>query len=553
MDIEALIGRIKKGDSAALKTLYETYTPMMRRVCVNITDEDEHTVNDLVQMTFIRAYYSLNQLRDTSKFGEWVAAIARNISLKYLAQKQKRQLVPFSNMMDEEMEGAMSSDSLLEERELLEQIDHLPKGYRQVLKLHAIEGYSHQEIAEMLGIAPHSSSSQLSRAKAMLRKMINRQGMVLVVLILVCIPLGIYWFGNKDAEDVQKVNMANSKKNGIQPVYKQKPNDVVNVVPVSPVAAMHQNQYRTPIVPMGHLSHDSAYISVDSIPCKSVVVENHDSIQPDTIRFPYNTNIDHSIADNDNNGRNGKWQLLAAGSLGSALAQNVYQMFVGSAGGDIDSGSRPSDPETFSTWEEYYQYLQQKEHGDMSEKKKTLMKIAKNNNGKIVEYEHHYKPITFGIAVTKSPGKRWDLETGLQYSLLKSVFTLGEGAYYIKQTQKVHYLGIPLRVSYKWLDMRSWVVYSSVGGGLNIPVYGKLNEQYVTGLTIPKKSDWHITPPLQWSVGTGVGIQYKLAPHWGIYLEPSLNWFVPNGSACHTIWTEHPLSITVPLGIRYSW
>lgn len=58
MDIEELIGRIKEGDNVALETLYETYAPMMRNVCVNITNEDEDVVNDLVQMAFIRAYYS---------------------------------------------------------------------------------------------------------------------------------------------------------------------------------------------------------------------------------------------------------------------------------------------------------------------------------------------------------------------------------------------------------------------------------------------------------------------------------------------------------------
>ena len=53
MDIEELIGRIKEGDNIALETLYETYAPMMRNVCVNITNEDEDIVNDLVQMAFI--------------------------------------------------------------------------------------------------------------------------------------------------------------------------------------------------------------------------------------------------------------------------------------------------------------------------------------------------------------------------------------------------------------------------------------------------------------------------------------------------------------------
>ena len=78
MDIEEIIKRVRTGDTTALKKLIETYSPMLRKVCFNITHEDEDALNDLVQVAFIRAYYSLHQLRDASKFGEWVSAIAKN-------------------------------------------------------------------------------------------------------------------------------------------------------------------------------------------------------------------------------------------------------------------------------------------------------------------------------------------------------------------------------------------------------------------------------------------------------------------------------------------
>lgn len=77
MDIEDIIKRVRTGDTTALKKLIETYSPMLRKVCFKITHEDEDTLNDLVQVAFIRAYYSLHQLRDASKFGEWVSAIAK--------------------------------------------------------------------------------------------------------------------------------------------------------------------------------------------------------------------------------------------------------------------------------------------------------------------------------------------------------------------------------------------------------------------------------------------------------------------------------------------
>lgn len=156
MNTKEIVARIKEGDSVALKALYEAYTPMMRNVCFAIVNEDEDTVNDLVQVAFIRAYYSLHQLRDASKFGEWIAAITKNVALKHLAQKQNREIVSFSSMIGEELEqdGVISSDSILAEKEILALIDQLPKGYAQVFKMSVIEGYSHQEIAENLEL-PH--------------------------------------------------------------------------------------------------------------------------------------------------------------------------------------------------------------------------------------------------------------------------------------------------------------------------------------------------------------------------------------------------------------
>ena len=554
MDVEDLIERIKNGDNTALETLYEAYSPMMRNICVNITNEDEDVVSDLVQMAFIRAYYSLFQIRDTSKFGEWVAAITKNVALKHLAQKRKMPFVPFSSITEEELENgsALSSDSLLAEKEIYELIEQLPKGYGQVFRMSVIEGYSHQEIAEKLGIEPHSSSSQLSRAKAMLRKIVNRRGMGLVILVLVCTPLCIYLLKNKGKGDVQRINITSEKTNPIRQIEKKKPHNVVNVVSANSVAEIRSNQYGvSSIIHVENPSNDSTYTAMDSVSHKFVTVENTDSIQPDTFKQPC-IEPEHYLADNEQKGKKYQWQLLAAGSLGSALAQNTYKLFVGNAGGDPE-GPLPSGPETFSTWEEYYQYLQQNEHDDMSEEEKALMKIAENNNGKIVEREHHDKPITFEFSVTKSLGDEWNLETGLQYSLLKSDFTLGKGSYYIKRNQKVHYLGIPLQLSYKWLTVKNWSVYSSLGGSLHIPIYGKANERYVVGNTTPYMNEWHFTPSLQWSVGTSVGVQYKFAPKWGVYIEPSFNWYVPNGSSIHTNWSEHPFSFTVPFGIRFTW
>ena len=191
MDIEETIKRVKIGDTTALKELIETYSPMLRKVCFNITHEDEDALNDLVQVAFIRAYYSLHQLRDASKFGEWVSAIAKNEALKFRKCKQKRSVVPFSSFSDEELdvEGSITPENYLGEKEIMDIVRQLPTGYSKVFLMAVIEGYSHKEIAERMGIEPHISSSQLARAKAMLRKMISKRMLAVVTIIFISIPI----------------------------------------------------------------------------------------------------------------------------------------------------------------------------------------------------------------------------------------------------------------------------------------------------------------------------------------------------------------------------
>lgn len=109
---------------------------MVRNVCFNITKEDEDTLNDLVQVVFIRAFYSLHQLRDASKFGEWICTIVKNEALKYQKYKKKTRTVPFSSFTGEELEieGGITPENILDEKEILEIIDQLPKGYRRIFK-----------------------------------------------------------------------------------------------------------------------------------------------------------------------------------------------------------------------------------------------------------------------------------------------------------------------------------------------------------------------------------------------------------------------------------
>lgn len=554
MDLKMLIERVKADDADALNTIYEAYVPMMRNVCFSITKADEDTVNDLVQDAFILAYYSLEKLNDEEKFGEWAAAITKNVSLKYLERKRKVKFMPLSHYLDNmNVESGVSADAVLAEKELIQLIDRLPEGYGKVFRMSVIEGLSHKEIAERLGIEPHSSSSQLARAKAMLRKMINRRMFAVISVIIVMIPLCKYLFQRRGTEEKKTVT---AKVEGTK-VKSKKTQHIATQPSVTPTVSdnyITKTSTVTPL-PQGGVDLDSmpknAMLEIrDTAINIAVAVPPTDSVDRDSIQYNIPIFENHMAEDGSKKHKN-KWQLLAAGSLGPALVQNAYKLFAG-IGDDITDSPSTDIPKVISTWEDYYKFLVRK-GGKVSPDTAALITIAKHNTGKIVEREQHDKPITLGLALTKSLGKNWSIESGLQYSLLKSNFTMGEGAYYIQRTQKVHYLGLPFRLSYKWLRSKRWSVYSSAGVLLNIPLVGEAKERYVTDTTVPYKNCWHFTPSWQWSVGAGVGVQYNLSPNWGIYAEPTFNWYIPNGSSIHTIWTEHPFTFTAPFGVRFTW
>lgn len=554
MKIEKLLEKVKAGDTDALNIIYERYSPMMRSICFSITKEDEDTINDLVQDAFVLTYYSLSKLKDNSKFKEWCAAITKNTALKHLEKKSKLQTISFSSIMDEELEveGALQTDSLLHENDILELINSLPTGYGKVFRMSVIEGFSHKEIADKLGIEPHSSSSQLARAKAMLRNKIDKRALAAISIILISIPLCKYLFWKKTVEE-KKLPTANVERKNNNKIDKPELESISSQTNRYVANTLITKKKLIREISLDSIVKSNEWKNEDTIRNIAIIIEERDTTLSDTTSMFIPQIENYIVADTTRHKKN-KWQFLATGSLGSALAQNVYKLIASNNNGLPDpDGPTPIIPNEISTWEDYYKHLQQKEHEGMSADTLALMTIAKHNSGKIVEHEQHDKPITFGIPLTKNIGKNWSLGTGIQYSLLKSNFTLGEGEYFINRVQKVHYLGIPLSTSYKWFNSKNWSAYSSAGIIFNIPMYGKNNEQYVTGITVPYKDSWHFIPSVQWSVGVGTGLQYHFAPNWSIYLEPSFSWYIPNGSTIHTIWTEHPFSVTVPFGIRFAW
>ena len=560
-NITTLVEKAKQGDADAFSTLYQMYYPKMKGICINILKEDKAVVDDLVQDAFILAFVSLKDLKNTHRFSQWLTSITTNLVLKYQEKGKRYDIISLSDIEEEfsavSENGGVSQQSIQYD-EIMSAIDSLPEGYKKIFNMSVLDGLSHQEIGELLDIAPHSSSSQLARAKAILRNTLSPRTMLLIALALIVIPVYRYFTAKKKLVSENDVNIVRTRKpnEGIMPIQKRP-----NVSVIRAQNAVLCSNYRSVQQRKNTVITDGDSIRTG----QNVIVEISDSLQEnqhvladnkrdsiiikDSVYIPI-SNEEKWMADETRTHKKSKWQLLAAGSLGTTLAQNVCKIITSS--GDDFTSEQPSK-KSFTTWEEYSEYLHRLTPTDPTAENVAMMDIADNNKGKIEEAEHHDKPITLGFAVNKNIGKHWGLETGLQYSYLKSYFTLGTGDYRVDKKQKLHYIGIPVKFSYQFMRFKRLSAYGSAGASIQMPLYGKTYADYVVGGKPGYTTDWKTMPSIQWTVNTNIGIQYQLVPKWSLFVEPTLNWYIPNGSDIKNAWTERPFTLTVPFGIRFSW
>ena len=189
MDTQTLIGRCKAGEREALHLLYERYRPRLLSICRQYAKGDD-IAEDLLHDAFVIILTSLSQLRNDDKLESWMTTIVRNVGYHY-KQHIEREQAALKQMAADSL--TVTDAGMMPDFEQLQKlVAQLPSGYQQVFRLSVFEGLSHQEIGSLLGIAPHSSSSQLSHAKRMLQ-ILMKQSWVLI-LLLIAIPTVVWKF-----------------------------------------------------------------------------------------------------------------------------------------------------------------------------------------------------------------------------------------------------------------------------------------------------------------------------------------------------------------------
>jgi RNA polymerase sigma factor (sigma-70 family) len=168
-----LTGSIKN-NAAAQEAFYERFSPRMLGVCYRFAKSREDA-EDMLQEGFIKIFSQLNQYRGEGSLEGWIRRIIVHTCINVLKKNKK-----FSDTVDITCAYTLHTNenlipSLLQAKQIVECIRSLPLGYRTVLNLYAIEGYSHKEIGIMLEIGESTSRSQYTRAKAMLEEILVKQ------------------------------------------------------------------------------------------------------------------------------------------------------------------------------------------------------------------------------------------------------------------------------------------------------------------------------------------------------------------------------------------
>jgi RNA polymerase sigma-70 factor, ECF subfamily len=168
--IDDIVLEAQKGDVDAFERIYRSSVAGVYAVCRRMV-ADEMQARELTQDAFVRAWERLMQFRGQSSLETWLHRIAVNVVLEHF-RRSKRDTIRFIEG-DDAAFGSANEPPLDSRMDLASALDKLPAGSRTVLVLHDIEGYSHDEIAQMTGIAPGTARAQLWRARRALSRMLH--------------------------------------------------------------------------------------------------------------------------------------------------------------------------------------------------------------------------------------------------------------------------------------------------------------------------------------------------------------------------------------------
>ena len=556
MDMERVIGAAMAGDQQAIAKLYNAYSHKVLGICYNIVG-NRAVAEELSHDAFVLAFSKLDHLRNPERFDAWLSSIAANVALRYKQRHHTLVTVPADDISDETWIAEEPTDMPTMD-EIIAAVNALPNGYGKVFKMAVMQDMSHKEIGEILGIAAHSSSSQLARAKKMLQHSLAKYWAIILLALLT--PLALLFLRQPKTIDEKQPKTAKTNEPIVTDDNPQ----------VTKPAILQRKESRNMAITVPERYKQPSVSTTDTTQHEEVPRQMVDTttvpIENTLPHLKLNGNIHFANVGQGNTIRPKKddfkrWSadLAYTGQPSPEADRMTPQNFIVT---NYEAPSVPGEPDptlTIDNWTDYIAYLEVKSDitSELSEEDRIMRQIAKSNeplnNGQIVRKTHHSLPLTYSLSLRYQANKRIGLESGIQYTRLNSLFQTGEGINRIDEKQRIDYLGVPIKVSYRIWSGKHVGIYTSAGVTLEIPVKSTVTTEYILNNQPELRDSHYLDVPLQWSTGIGIGVQYNITPSISIFAEPGVQYYIPDGSGFETYRTQHPFTITIPAGLRFTW
>lgn len=497
-DLQQIAERCQQGDREAFALLYTAMRETLRTLCLSFV-KNEAVADDLLHDAFLLIFSKIGELKDTSCTEAWMKTVTRRVALLYL--RKQHQQVPLSASPElTAFAVENNAEPSLVLQDILAAVDDLPEGYRRVFRMSVFEGMSHQEIANLLHIEPHSSSSQLFHAKVLLRRWLRP---LALLLLAVALPLGMYIWKQDNEKEISKTVETD------KPVEMDKPKLATTEKPNQEGWAKQETTLRPKVEELLAEADTATYVAptVSQDTTKAVPIPQHE--RP-------------------------RRQVSTAESPREVPPADMQ---------------RRTPTATVDGWNLALAYSGIRNSKDMQ----LPYANAETNPAVYDSIAHHHMPLTIGLMLNRKLDSHWQLGIGLRYQRMTSDMLSGNTYISLSQHQKVQYLAIPVSVSWYYPLGRRFSTYLSASAAVNLPLRSTLESVYLmNGKEIDPTTE-RLHPDVQWSMGLGLGLQYDLTPNIGFFVEPSLQYYFKRSSDVKTWNTEYPLSFTLPLGLRITF
>ena len=566
MDKRQLVDGCKRGDPASVEALYRGYSGKLMGICRHYVDSQE-VAEDLLHDAFIVILSSIGQLKNPDKLDAWMGVIVKNMAIDYLKESQHfthpQEDLDMEDVPDEPLYPVPPYE------DLMALIDRLPEQYGKVFRLSVLEGLSHKEIGALLHIGERSSSSNLFRARQVLQKELKQYWLALLALIaLLVTPLLLHKeteptpgqdepvVVNNGADSVEVVISVDSLAIPVTPTRFERIRMAETITPDTTPERIDTTAMRRRLTPI-----DIRPMTIPSITLQA-------SGQGVSIKKPERQTTTFNqplLADAKSSKKNLVGLLPSISALPSTIVGS--SPIVMGTGILAQASSFVLAPDTkVTTWDDFLTAVQSMEGhystGDSLAYYNSLLDIAERlavpdvmepNPMPVEEKAEYEKPFTLGLSASIGLNDRWSVLTGLEYTRLRSSHTIGRDTLYLKNRQTVHYVGVPLGLSYTVWSKGNLHLNASAFGKMEIPVAGILNSEHHNGVAYTYQNTLKFKAPIQWSAGAGIGLQYNLTPWMGLYVEPQVRYYFDTGGGIQTIRQVQPVEFAVPFGVRLTF